>query len=100
MELAIIGDPIFTLGFKLAGVRQTHEADAPPQLNEAVRRVMADPGIGVVVMQTPDVQHLDPHLRRELEASVRPTLVAIGLHEDSTLREKLKQAIGVDLWNQ
>lgn len=98
MELAVIGDPIFTLGFKLAGVRKTHEADAAAQLNDAVRRTLQDPEVGVVVMKTGDLPKLDPHLKHQLESSVRPTLVTIGLDEDVTLREKLKQALGVDLW--
>lgn len=100
MELAIIGSPTFTLGFKLAGVRKTHEAETPAQLHEAARTAMGDPEVGIVVMETQDVARLEGNLRRELEASVRPTLVAIGVHEDSTLREALRQAVGVDLWAQ
>ncbi len=98
MELAIIGTPTFTLGFKLAGVRKTREAETPQALGDAVRAVMADPDIGILVMETGDLRRVDAHLRRELERSVRPTLVTIGIEEDTDLREKLKQAVGVDLW--
>lgn len=98
MELAVVGSPTFALGFKLAGVRKTFEADAPKQLNDAVRQTLRDPDVGIVVMETQDVLKLDPTLRRHLEESVRPTLVTIGVDEDSNLREKLKSALGVDLW--
>ena len=98
MELAIVGDPLFVLGFRLAGVRKTFEATDGPGLQQSVRAALKDPDVGVLVMETRDVHRLEPQLRREAETAVRPTLVAIGAEEDSDLREKLKQAVGVDLW--
>lgn len=98
MELAIVGTPRFTLGFKLAGVRKTFEAEQTPALNDAVRATLRDPEVGILVMETSDVRRLDAALQRDLEKSVRPTLVSIGIEEDTGLREKLKQAVGVDLW--
>jgi V/A-type H+-transporting ATPase subunit F len=98
MELAIVGDSLFVLGFRLAGVRKTFIVDQGQSVSDAVRAVLKDPDAGILVMETRDVQKLDSGLRRDLEASVRPTLVAIGTDEDTGLREKLKQAVGVDLW--
>ena len=37
-------------------------------------------------------------VKSDLVSSVKPTLVAVGTDEDNTLREKIKQAVGVDLW--
>lgn len=98
MELAVVGSPTFTLGFKLAGVRRTVEAETPQALDTAVRGVLDDAQIGILVMETPDVRRLDPLVQRDLEKSVRPTLVSIGIEDDTGLRDKLKQALGVDLW--
>lgn len=98
MELAAVGSASFCLGFRLAGVRKTREAESPGDLGAAVRESLHDPDVGIVVMETDDVRKLDAPLRRELEKSVRPTLVAIGIDEDTELRERLKQALGVDLW--
>ena len=98
MELAIVGNDLFVLGFRLAGVRKTFAAPEPAALNNAVREAMKDPEVGILVMETRDVHRLDPIVRRDVEASVRPTLVSIGVEEDTGLREKLKQAVGVDLW--
>lgn len=98
MELAVVGDSLFALGFRLAGVRKAFVLDEGASLSEAVRSALKDPEVGVLVMETKDVQRLELSLRREAEAHVRPTLVAIGVHEDTELREKLKQALGVDLW--
>ena len=98
MELAIVGNDLFVLGFRLAGVRKTFHAAEPAQLNTAVREAMRDPEVGILVMETRDVHRLDAQTRREVEEAVRPTLVSIGVEEDTGLREKLKQAVGVDLW--
>ena len=98
MELAIVGNDLFVLGFRLAGIRKTFQAADTSTLNTAVRQAMSDPDVGILVMETRDVHRLDPQVRREVEAAVRPTLVAIGVEEDTGLREKLKQAVGVDLW--
>jgi V/A-type H+-transporting ATPase subunit F len=97
-EMAVIGRDLFTLGFKLAGVRRSFNATEPEALHQAVQEALNDDGIGILVMETDDVQKLEAPLRRQLEESIQPTLVAIGSHEDTALREKLKQAIGVDVW--
>jgi V/A-type H+-transporting ATPase subunit F len=99
MELAIVGPELFALGFRLAGVRKTYVAETDEELETSVRKALADDQVGILVMPTDDLQRLDPNLRRRLEESIQPTLVSIGLHEDTALREKLKQAIGVDVWN-
>ena len=93
-----MGNDLFVLGFRLAGVRKTFQVADAQALNSAVREAMKDPDVGILVMETRDVHRLDAQVRREVEEAVRPTLVAIGVEEDTGLREKLKQAVGVDLW--
>jgi V/A-type H+-transporting ATPase subunit F len=41
---------------------------------------------------------LPDRLRDQLSASVSPTVLGIGTEEDTTLRETIRKAIGVDLW--
>ena len=38
-------------------------------------------------------------VRRKLSNSVKPTVIAIGSEVDEGLRDRIKTAIGVDLWN-
>lgn len=97
-EIAIIGSPEFTLGFRLCGVRTTHDAVEPRELAEATARILQRGDVGILVMDQGDVQRLPEDMRDRLRTSIRPTLVAIGLTEDSDLREQIKQAVGVDLW--
>jgi len=97
MELAVIGSSEFTLGFRLAGVRKVHDVTGE-DLDAKVRDVMSDSEVGIIIMHSDDLANLPSQLRYELDESVEPTLVAIGGEGESNLREKIKQAVGVDLW--
>ena len=99
-ELAVIGRPEFTLGFRLAGIRRIFETGAGSEddLERAVAAARKDPAVSILILETKDVARLSPRTRSDLVSSVKPTLVAVGRDEDNTLREKIKQAVGVDLW--
>ena len=97
-EVAVLGSPQFTLGFRLAGVRRIFDATTEEQLERGARQAVADPQVSILVLETADLNRLSPRTRADLVASVAPTVVAVGTQEDSTLREKIKQAVGVDLW--
>lgn len=96
-QIAVVGTEQFTLGFRLAGIRRIWEAEGD-RLARAVQEAMQDEEISILVMETGSVQELEPRLRNQIVTSVKPTLVAVGVEEDNTLREKIKQAVGVDLW--
>ena len=99
-ELAVVGSQPFTLGFRLAGIRRIWETGAGTEedLERAVALARKDPDVSILILETKDVSRLSPRTKSELVSSVKPTLVAVGLDEDNTLREKIKQAVGVDLW--
>ena len=97
-ELAVVGSQPFTLGFRLAGIRRIWETSTDEDLERAVALARKDPDVSILILETRDVSRLSPRTKSELVSSVKPTLVAVGLDEDNTLREKIKQAVGVDLW--
>ncbi len=97
-ELAVVGSQPFTLGFRLAGIRRIWETATEDDLERAVAQARKDPDVSILILETKDVSRLSPRTKSELVSSVKPTLVAVGLDEDNTLREKIKQAVGVDLW--
>ncbi|MEA1944787.1 MAG: V-type ATP synthase subunit F [Euryarchaeota archaeon] len=97
MELAIIGRGDFTLGFKLAGIRKTYEV-TDATIEPTVHKVLEDPDVGILVMHNDDVPLLPQALRSALDESVEPTVVMVGGSETIQLREKIKRAVGVDLW--
>jgi len=100
-EIAVIGSPEFTTGFRLAGVRRfvdVPDDEKPTELDEAVEETLADDGVGIVVMHQDDLEHLSREVREAVETSVEPVVVTIGGDATSgALREQIKRAIGIDL---
>ena len=100
MELAVIGKSEFVTGFRLAGVRKVYEANDVKDIESAVRSALGDKSVGIVVMHNDDISNLPEILKKNLNESVQPTVVALGGSGAGSmrLREKIKQAVGVDLW--
>ncbi|QZP37243.1 V-type ATP synthase subunit F [Halobaculum magnesiiphilum] len=102
-EIAVIGSPEFTTGFRLAGVRKcanVPEDEKDDRLDEAVEETLADDDVGIVVMRDADLDHLSRTVRRDVEGSVEPVLVTLGGGAGSGLREQIKRAIGIDLMDE
>ena len=99
MKVAVIGDPDFTLGFRLIGIRDIYEVSNDDELVKAVQDVLNRDDIGVVVIRYDDLKKLPLALRREIDERVEPTFVAVGgVGAVEEIREKIRKAIGVDLW--
>jgi V/A-type H+-transporting ATPase subunit F len=102
-EIAVIGSPDFTTGFRLAGVRKFAEIpddDKAEQLDGAVSDLLADDDVGIVVMHDEDLEHLSRTVREDVETSVDPVLVTLGGSGSSGLRSQIKRAIGIDLMDE
>lgn len=99
MEIAVIGNSEFILGFRLAGIRKTYAADSDEQLNGHITRVLQDANVGILVLNSSDLERVPRRLRAILDESVKPTVIALGGEEGGlSMREKIKRSVGVDLW--
>ncbi|MDI6719772.1 MAG: V-type ATP synthase subunit F [Methanomicrobiales archaeon] len=99
MEMAVIGSSEFIVGFRLAGIRKIYAADDEERLKEHIARVLEDDEVGILVMDSRDMDRIPPRLRTTLENSVKPTVIAIGGEESGmSMRERIKRSVGVDLW--
>ncbi len=100
MELAVIGKSDFVTGFRLAGIRKVYETVDAASTESTVKSVLGDKSIGILVMHNDDISNLPEILKKNLNESVQPTVVALGGSGEGSmsLREKIKQAVGVDLW--
>lgn len=97
MEIAVVGREEFLLGFRLAGVKKVYPATGD-DLRTRIEELMKDRSIGILVMHNDDMKRLPDHFRRALVESIEPVVISIGRVEEVDLREKIKQAVGVDLW--
>ena len=108
MQVAVVGHPTFTTGFRLAGVDRFHEirpedddVDATTAYDGAVEELLGDDDVGIVVMHQDDLDHLSRDVREAAQGSIEPTLVTLGGDGGGgQLREKIKRAIGIDLMDQ
>ena len=103
-EIAVVGSPEFTTGFRLAGVRRFEDVpddEKDERLDEAVESVLDDDEVGIVVMHDEDVEALSRTVRQRVETSVEPVVVTLGGGTGSgNLREQIKRAIGIDLMDE
>jgi V/A-type H+-transporting ATPase subunit F len=103
-EIAVIGSPDFTTGFRLAGVRKFEnvpDESKDEQLDEAVTRTLEDENVGIIVMHDEDLDHLSRGVRQSVETSIEPTLVTLGGGAGAGgLRDQIKRAIGIDLMEE
>jgi len=98
MEIAVVGKSDFVIGFRLAGIRKTYDATSM-DIETKIQTVLSDKNIGILIIHDDDMKTLSPHMQQVLDDSVEPTVIAIGGKGESTnLRDKIKQAVGVDLW--
>lgn len=99
MEIAVVGSSDFVLGFRLSGIRRTYAAESDEKLAEYITRIMDDGTIGILVLQSRDMNRIPRRLQTTLENSVKPTVIAIGGEEGGmSMRERIKRSVGVDLW--
>ncbi|MEM0088412.1 MAG: V-type ATP synthase subunit F [Archaeoglobaceae archaeon] len=99
MKLAVIGDMDFVTGFMLAGIVDIYEVKSDEEMIKAVEDVLRRKDIGVVVIKPEFLKKLPVALRREIEERVEPTFIAVGATGGvEEIREKIRKAIGVDLW--
>ncbi|HQQ36727.1 MAG TPA: V-type ATP synthase subunit F [Methanothrix sp.] len=86
------------LGFNLAGVKKSYAADTEEQMVSKIGEVMADSNVGILVLKQSDYNKLPKRLQEQLSESIKPTVISIGTEQSTEMREKIKRAIGVDLW--
>ena len=98
MEIAVVGNSDFAIGFRLAGIRKTYDVTSS-DIESKIQSVLSDKNVAILIVHNDDLRMLSPHIRQILDDSVEPTVIAIGGKGESTnLRDKIKQAVGVDLW--
>lgn len=96
MDIAVLGSNEFVLGFRLGGVKRVY-AVKPEQYEEKLLELIADNSIGVLAIDSNDLEVLSPNGRKKAMDSIAPVVVMVGKKEGD-LREKVKRAIGVDLY--
>ena len=98
MEIGVVGRNMFTTGFRLVGVHKWFQVDDRASSEQAVAQALKDREIGVLVIHDTEWQELEEETQMNLSNSVHPTVIAIGAEVDDSLRDRIRTAVGVDLW--
>jgi V/A-type H+-transporting ATPase subunit F len=98
MEIAFVGGSESVLGFNLAGIKKSYAANTEEDMVSKIGVDMADSNVGILVLRQSDYNKLPKRLQEQLSDSIKPTVIAIGTEQSTEMREKIKRAIGVDLW--
>ncbi|MFB6175236.1 MAG: V-type ATP synthase subunit F [Candidatus Nanohalobium sp.] len=94
-EIAAVGSEEFTLGFELAGVKKVFN---PEDYREEIQELTDREDLGIVIVEDSDLEELPARIRRSVEESVEPVVVALNEEAESErLQEKIKRAIGADI---
>jgi V/A-type H+-transporting ATPase subunit F len=98
MEIAFVGGSESVLGFNLAGIKKSFAANTEEEMVSKIGEVMTDSNVGILVLKQSDYNKLPKRLQEQLSESIKPTIITIGTEQSTEMREKIKRAIGVDLW--
>lgn len=97
VDVVVLGNNEFVVGFQLAGIREAIEVSSEPLKDIEELRKRQD--IGVVVIDEKIMESLEHHQRERIEDSVNPVFIPLSTKaEQDSLRRLIKKSIGVDLW--
>ncbi len=96
MDIAVLGNEDFVLGFRLAGLRRAYVASGE-EYDLKLMELLEDDSIGILAVDSGDLVNLTPLHRKKVMECIQPVVIPIG-RDESDLREKVKRAIGVDLY--
>lgn len=101
-QIGAVGPEEFVLGFQLAGIRQvvsTKDAQEFQSVIEDVLQKRRLEGVGILILDAKDVQALPANTKRKLADTLEPVVVQMG-GSGGDLREKVKRAIGIDVYKE
>ena len=96
MEMAIVGNHEFVLGFRLVGIRKIYSCP-DDKLEMKISMVLDDKDVGILVLHDSSLSKLSQPMRSKLRESIKPVLITVG-EEEEDLREKVRRTIGIDLY--
>ncbi len=97
VRVAVLGGSEFTVGFQLAGIKDTIEVSKNPISD--IENLKNRKDIGIVVVDEKILENIEAHERTDIEDSVDPVFIPVSTKvEQDSLKRLIKKSIGVDLW--
>ena len=97
-QLAVIGKPEFTLGFKLTGIREVIDTLNP---KEDIAKILQNENYGIIILDPEIMADLDEYTKEQVVTSINPVFVVVSKEaSQDELRKMIIQSIGVDLMKE
>lgn len=101
MDIAVIGQSEFTLGFRLSGISKVIDASGSSEkIDKLFSDAMTDESTGIIITDNITMDAMSERIREKAEASVKPVVIIVSTESTAqeTLRKMIIKSIGVDLW--
>lgn len=100
-QIGVLGGEAFVLGFQLAGVRKAWPVNTDDAFEDRVDAILAgrEKDVGILIVHAADVEKLSPTKRKRLSDTLDPVVIQLG-GAGGDLREKVKRAIGIDVYKE
>lgn len=97
-SVAVVGDPDFNMGFRLVGICDVFDVTEDSELPEIIEKNILGRE-GIVIIKYDFYRNLPVKIQEQIDESIEPTFVKVGGEGGvEELRDKIRKAIGVDLW--
>jgi V/A-type H+/Na+-transporting ATPase subunit F len=101
MEIAVLGTSEFTLGFRLAGIRNVTDVTNTPDKTDAPDReaaeLMGAKDVGIVIIDQKTFDNASEGTKEDMTNSIKPVFVVVSDQPQEELRKMIIRSIGVDL---
>jgi V/A-type H+-transporting ATPase subunit F len=98
MDIVVVGEEDFTIGFRLAGVKRSIYAHYADEYEKALDRLLTDETAGIVIVPHHIMHELSSSLRRRIEETTQPVVFPLGEKKNIDIKNQIIKVVGVDLW--
>ena len=82
MEIGVVGDDMFTIGFRLVGIEKWFTVNDDNTVDSAIKKALEDKDLGILVIHDKDWNHLET----TLTARVLIFRTELSLHQITSMR--------------
>ncbi len=101
-KIALIGSEELSIGFKLAGIRNSFIAQTGSEAESLIRNILQNEEIGIIILSSKIINQIkDRKILNAIDTSILPLFVEVpdygSTYTPDTLRRLILRAIGIDI---
>ena len=100
-KILVIADSQTCIGYRLAGVKETHALDGK-QAEKKLEELLEQENIGIIVVNEKTITQMDWRLKKKIDRIAKPVVIAVpgkeGPSEEAeSLKKMISKALGFEL---